>query len=200
LFRRLDLFTSLRDNRGTFVVNKADEDFDNVSAPLTGLDQLQAQAQEHISSISGMPLIIYLGIQPAGLNASSEGELEAWYTYINACQESFFRPHLTRVINFVQLSEFGEVDPDIIYDFESLQPLNRKEAAETSKTEAEADQTRIDSGVISPAEARQRVAADPDSGYSSIDVDDVPDLLEEEEQGLEPRGARSSDGGEREAA
>ncbi len=40
----------------------------------------------------------------------------------------------------------------------------------------------------------RKVANDPASGFSSLDVDDVPDLAEEEEaEGLEPRGQRGAE-------
>lgn len=48
LMARAALFNLLRDNQGLFVVNKDTEDFKNVSAPLGGLHELQAQAQEHM--------------------------------------------------------------------------------------------------------------------------------------------------------
>lgn len=47
-YRRLSLFTSLRDNRGVFAVDKEREDFQNVSAPLGSLDKLQALSLIHI--------------------------------------------------------------------------------------------------------------------------------------------------------
>jgi hypothetical protein len=44
--------------------------------------------------------------------------------------------------------------------------------------------------VLDPAEVRKRVANEPDTPYHGIDVDKVPNLLgEEEEEGLEPKGA-----------
>src|SRR6266702_5915970 len=62
LFKRLDLFTNLRDNRGVMALNKETEEFNNVSAPLGTLDQLQAQTQEHIAAIARIPLVKLLGI------------------------------------------------------------------------------------------------------------------------------------------
>jgi phage-related protein (TIGR01555 family) len=188
LFKRADLFNNLRNNRGLMMINKAAEDFKNVSASLAGLDLLQAQAQEHMAAVSRIPLVKLLGIQPAGLNASSDGEIQVFYDSIAAFQEAFFREPLTRIIDFIQLNEFGEVDQDIVFKFEPLESINEKEIAETEKIKAETDNARIDGGVISQEEARSRVANDPQSGYNSIDVDDVPDLLEEEEEGLEPKG------------
>lgn len=188
IFDRATLFNLTCDNQGIMLLDKETEDFFNITTPLTGLDVLQAQAQEHMASVSRIPLVKLLGISPAGLNASSEGELESFDDTIGAYQVAFFTPNLTRVINFIQLSLFGEVDPSITFAYEALSSIDEKERAEVEKIQAETDQIFIDAGIVSPAEARQRVANDPNAGYNSLDVDVVPDLGEEEADGLEPVG------------
>ena len=188
LFKRMVLFNSNRDNQGLMVLDKDTEEYFNVSTPLTTLDQLQAQAQEHMASVSRIPLVKLLGISPAGLNASSEGEIETFDDTINAGQEALVRPNLTRLLHFVQLSLWGAVDPAITFTFVPLSDLTPKEKAEVEKLEAETDEIRINSSVLDPAEVRKRVANEPDSPYPGINPDDVPNLLEEEEEG-EPKGA-----------
>jgi phage-related protein (TIGR01555 family) len=198
LFKRAELFNLLRSNRGLMMLDKDAEDFENVSAPLGGLDKLQAQAQEHMAAVSHIPLVKLLGIQPAGLNASSEGEIRSFYDYIHAFQEHLFRDKIHKLLGLVMLSLWGKVDPDINFEFEPLWSLDEKGEAEVEKIRAETDGILIDNGQITPAEARARVARDPGSQYSSIDVDDVPDLEDEEENGLVVRGQRrgSDDDGE----
>ncbi len=175
LYARMDLFNLLRDNRGLMAINKDSEDVKNVTTPLGTLDALQAQSQEQMASVCGIPIVILLGIQPMGLNASSEGEIRVFYDLIAAYQQAFFGEPLTKVINFIQLSKFGEVDPDITFRFEPLWSLDEKGKAEVKKNEAETDKILIDAGVLHPEESRERIASDPESPYSSIDVDDVPE-------------------------
>jgi uncharacterized protein len=175
-FRRLDLFTLTRDNRGVLAIDKDLEDFENIAAPLGTLDALQAQTQEHMAAVWGIPLVVLLGIQPAGLNASSEGELKVWREWINAYQEHLFRPHLTTVINFVQLSLFGKVDPEITFDFVPLEQLSEKEEAEVEKVRADTDSVLVEAGIVDREESRQRLADDPDSPYHGLKVEDLPDL------------------------
>jgi hypothetical protein len=133
LAKRIGLFNQLQNNNGTMVLDKETEDFINVAVPLSGLDQLQAQAQEHMASLSRIPIIKLLGIQPAGLNASSSGELRAFADSIHSYQESFFRQNIKTVLNLVQCSLFGEVDLGITFDFvpitEELTELERAQAA-----------------------------------------------------------------------
>lgn len=207
LLQRVALFNALRDNQGTFVVNKATEDFKNVSASLAGLHELQSQAQEHMMSVARIPAVKFTGMQPSGLNASSEGELRAFGDTIHAYQEGFYRPNLTKVMNFAQLSLWGEVDPDITFDFEPLIELSEKEEAELRKLNAETDDILLNGcAALSPQEVRQRIAADPDTPYAGLDVDGMPappvDDGGEEDGKINLRGTEPYQGGEedREAA
>lgn len=186
---RMMLAILFRDNQGLQVIDKASEDYKNVSAPLGGLHELQAQAQEHMLSISRIPAVKFTGIQPDGLNATSEGELRAFGDTVRGRQEAVFRTGLTTVLDIAQISLWGARDPDISYDFLALQEETPKEKGEIRKLEAETDQIRIDSGVVSQEEAREKLAADPESGYHRINPEDVPDLVGEEEEGLIPEGA-----------
>lgn len=174
LFDRVDFFNNLRDNRGVLLIDKELESFENVSAPLGTLDKLQAQAQEHISSVSGIPLVVFTGITPSGLNATSDGEIDVYHTWIGSSQEKVLRPNLKKVLDFIQLSEFGEVDPDITFTFEPLGNLNAKEIAETQNIEAQTDAIYVGEGILDAVEVRRRLAGEEDSPYQGIDVEDVP--------------------------
>lgn len=193
--KRIEMFNTMRSNSGSFVLDKETEEFFNVSTPLGSLDKLQAQSQEQMSSVSGIPLIILLGITPTGLNASSEGEIRAFYDTISAFQEQFFRDHLQTVIHFVMRSLWGEVDEDITFSFVPLWSMTDKELAEIRKIEAETDGLLIDKGIVTNAEARTRVANDPDSEYHDIDPADVPETPEPDpEGGDDPFGGREGGG------
>ena len=183
LFRRVDMFNRLRDNKGLMVTNKDTEAMTNVSMPLGSLDHLQAQTQEHMSSATGIPLIKAFGITPSGLNASSEGELKNFDDNMDAMANKLFNPHLTRTLNLVQLSLFGEIDPEITFRWEPRRSLDKSELATTRKTEAETDIAYINAGVIMPEEARTRLAGEVDSPYASLDLDiELPNQDEDEEQ------------------
>ena len=171
LFRRLEFFTNMRDNRGVMAIDKDTEDFKNVSVPLGGLSELQAQSQEHICAATGMPLIKYTGLSPAGLNASSEGEIRSWYDWVRANQERMFRDPLTTVIDLVQLSLFDEVDEDITFDFVPLWQLDEVAKAAHQKTVADIHDIYLAAGVVSAEEVRRAIAADKESPYAGLDLD-----------------------------
>jgi hypothetical protein len=91
-------------------------------------------------------------------------------------QQEIHREPLKRAIDVIQLSEFGEIDPDIDFVFEPLHQLTDLELAQVRKADAEADAVLIDSGVVAQEEVRARLAADPDSPYHGLEErDDLGD-------------------------
>ena len=173
--RRLELFNLARDNLGLFAINKETEAFDNISAPITGLDKLQAQAQEQMAACTGLPLVILLGITPSGLNASSEGELRTFFDWISALQEFLFRPLLEQLIKIIQLSLFGEIDPEITFGFEPLWTMDADKVAAMRKVEADTAVELINASVIDNHEFRTVLAAQEDSPYAALDLSITPE-------------------------
>lgn len=170
---RAKLFNGYRDNSGIFMLNRGEE-FQNISTPLGTLDHLQAQAQEHIASVAGIPLVILTGITPSGLNASSEGELQVWSQRVHSMQEHLFREPLRVVIDCIQLDKFGAIDPEIVFDFEPLKEASEEEEGKARRNEAEMDQIYANIGWIAPEEGRLKLASQPDSAYAGIDLSAPP--------------------------
>lgn len=176
LFSRVDMFNLTRDNRGTMVINKDTEELTNVTTPLSGLDKLQSQAQEQLSSVARIPLSIYLQVTPTGLNASSEGEIRSFYADVNAHQEKNYRPGLQRLIELVQLGIDGKIDPDVKFTFEPLWEMSAVDAATVRKTEAETDAVYVTMGAIGNDEVREKLREEDGGPYQGVDLSgDVPD-------------------------
>ena len=173
LFARATLFTATRSNKGLMLLDKEREELVQINTPLSGLHELQAQSQEHMCSVSRMPAIVLTGISPSGLNASSEGEIRIFYDWIAAQQEAYWRAPLEVILKVVQLSLFGEIDPDIGFKFVPLYQMTAKEEAEIREANSRTAAAYIDRGVIDASEERERLARDPNSGYHGIDADAV---------------------------
>lgn len=170
LAKRAQLFNITRDNRGLLMLDKDSEEFFNVSTPLGTLDHLQAQAQEQMASVSHIPLVILLGITPSGLNASSDGEIRVFYAWIKSMQEHLFSDPLRKLIDMIQLGEFGEIDPEISFKYVPLWDESEKDRAEVKKTQADTDAVYVGLGSIGPDEVRKRIAEDPDLPYQDLDL------------------------------
>ena len=174
LLMRAQLFNQTRENQGLMMLDNQTEEFLNVSMPLSGLDHLQAQAQEHMSAVFGIPLVVLLGITPSGLNASSDSEIKVFNAWIEAQQNRTITPPLSKVIEIIQIAKFGAVDPEIGFVYEPLQVMSETEQATAEKTRADTDVALIQAGVLAPHEARVRLASDEDSQYSGLDLTEDP--------------------------
>ena len=189
LGQRVETMTVLRDNNNIVLLDRDTEDFFIDQASLGSLDHLQAQAQEHMAAVGRIPLVELTGITPSGLNASSEGEIRVRYDFIHGFQEMFFRPHLTTCIDMIQLSEFGDIDDDITYDFVNLWELDEAAEAAVQLTKAQTHAVYVnDIGAVSHDEVRQVVGSDPESPYDGLDIEDTP----------APEGEGEGEGGESE--
>lgn len=186
MIKRAEIMSNMLNNNGMLMVDKASEEWTNVATPLAGLHELQAQAQEHQSAVSRIPLVKLLGISPSGLNASSEGEIQVWYEWVGASQNNFIKPKLNTVIDFCQLSLWGEVDSEIVWKFRPLKALDAKESAEVDKLEADTHAVYVTAGIVAPTEVREVLSADPDSPYENLEPTDEPD-------GIDPDGTSELD-------
>lgn len=198
---RLSAFILGRDNKGLMMVDKETEELDNVSAPLSGLDALQAQAQEQMASVSQIPVVWLMGVTPTGLNASAADEIRVFYDRVKAKQEKVFRPHLETALQIIQLSEFGEVDPEIGFEFLPLWELDDAGLAAVDKMKADTDAVRIADGVIDNQEARDTLRADPRSPYHGLkkEAPDPPEpmmMVGEEGDDADRIGNRGAEGDE----
>ena len=174
LINRVMAFNRFRDNRGAFVIDKEKEEFQIANATLASLDKLQAQAQEQMAAIWGIPLVIYWGITPSGLNPSADGEIRTFYAWIHAQQEQLYTEPLQRCLEIIQLDEFGDIDDEIEWEFVSLWELDDAAKAVVQKTKADTHAVYSEVGAVGPEEIRLSVASDPDSPYAGLDIGDTP--------------------------
>jgi phage-related protein (TIGR01555 family) len=156
--------------QSTIVFDKERESVAVEAVPLSGLDALQAQAMEAQASIPSIPLVKMFGLQPQGLNASSEGEIRVFYDEISSYQEEHVRPIVQRIFEAVQINLWGKIDPDLSFVFVPLWQMDAKQMAEIEKIKADTDALNIQEGKITSDEAREREASDPNSIYKGVNL------------------------------
>ena len=170
LFSRAKLFTLTRSNKGIFLTDKDREELSQLAVPLSGLHELQAQSQEQMCAVSTVPSVTLLGIAPSGFGNVAEGEMRSSYDKTAATQEAYYRAPLEVILKVMQLSMYGEIDPDITFSFNPLYQMTAKELSEVRAADATSACAYIDRGVLDPQEERERLARDPESGYQGIDI------------------------------
>ena len=189
-------------NDGVLAVDKESEDVVKVETPLGGVTDIVRQALEFLAAVNRTPAVKLLGISPSGFNATGESDIRNYYDHIRSMQEKMLRGPLKTLLDCLQLVTTGEIDPTISFDFRPLGEEDRAALATMQKTRADTVAVYLDRGIISQEEARKALADDPDSGFSDIDVDELPPLPDadlaagvpgEEGQAVPPSGGDLDD-------
>lgn len=175
LWMRAGMFNRYRENSGMMLADKESEEISQINTPLSGLHELLTKSQEQMAGPSHTPLVKLLGVTPAGIGNSTDGEIRVYYDYIMAQNEAHARPIITKIADLIQLNLFGEIDPAIKWEFNPLYQLNEKELAEVQEIKGRNARQLVGGSIISPQEARQALSKDEQSQYSGIDVDEVPE-------------------------
>lgn len=170
LFKRAELFTLLRSNRGLMLLDKDKENLVMLNTPIGGLAELQSQSQEQMCSVSHTPAVILLGVAPTGFGNVAEGEMRTFYDWVASIQEIYWRAPIETVVNILQLIRYGVIDPDIIVSFQPLYQMTPKELAEIRTADAQTDAAYVDRSIIDATEVRAKLARNPESGYQGIDL------------------------------
>lgn len=172
---RMAYFLQRQSNDGAFVIDKEEEDLVKLDTALGGVIDIPRQGLELLSAVFRMPAVKLLGISPAGFNATGEADMRNFYDHIGSQQQKVLRQPLNRALDVVQHNTFGMVDQTISIDFVPPGDHDPKYVAEVDKMLADTDAVLLDRGVISPEEARSRLATQAKGPYSGIDVDAVPE-------------------------
>ena len=183
LFARIKLFTATRSNKGLMALDKDREELEQLAVPLGGLHELQAQAQEQMCAASREPAVVMTGISPSGFGNVAEGEIRIWYDWIRAQQEAHYRSILETMLRIVQISMYGEVDPEIVLEFNPLYQMTEEQLSTIRVNDSVRAGNLIDRGIIDAQEERERLARDPESGYQGIDIEKEIPLPDEAELG-----------------
>ena len=182
---KMEFLQRYRDNDSVFVCDKDSEAVTNVQTSIAGCTDIVRQSLELIACINRTPAVKLLGISPSGFNATGESDIKNYYDYIASKQE-LYRDQIQTIINVLQLTQWGYIDPSITFTFNSLSQDDKASKAMTAQTRIGALTQLVDRQAISAEELRDLVRQDPDLELSSLD-EEMPEVLSEAEP-VEPAG------------
>lgn len=202
LIERVKFANSQRSNDGMFLLDKEREELEQINTPLAGVTDIVSMSLDLAPVILGISKDKYFGDLPKGLNASSEGTNRIYYDKIHSLNEKISYDAVEKVLKILQLNLYGEIDPNISFEFAPLWEMDERERAEINKINADTAAIYVDRGSLTNTEVRGALADNPNSGYSNIDIDDVPetdsfdDIDDEDKAGAVFDGAIIQDGGD----
>ena len=172
---RIAYFKKNRDNLNIVAIDRETEDLVNVDAPVTGVDMICKQALEYLAAINRTPAVKLLGISPSGFNATGESDIRNYYDHILSQQEKVFRAGIQTCLDVLQLNLNGKIDKSLTFEFAKLSEEDKNTRVMYQKSKADVIGGLLDHQIISGEEARKALADDPDSGFTDLDPDEVPE-------------------------
>jgi hypothetical protein len=165
-----------RDNYGVKVIG-LDEEMQQLDTSLADLDSVIMTQYQIVAAAANIPSTKLLGTSPKGFNASGEYEESSYHEELENIQSHDLTPFLDRH-HLLAIHSF--ISPDAPFkttvSWNSLDSMTAKELAEVNKLKADIGNVLVTSGAISPDDERERVMADPESGYNGlVSVAELPE-------------------------
>lgn len=101
-----------------------------------------------VAAAADMPVTRLIGRSPAGLNATGEADLEAYYTMIRSRQQMQLRPMLSLLDDVLIRSALGRTPRGIWYDWKPLWSVSAEKAAQINLANANAVKAYAETGIF----------------------------------------------------
>lgn len=179
LMKRAKLFNKMKHNSGVMLLDKESEDMVQINTPLAGVRDIVEMSLGLLTAVWRIPKIKYIGEGEGGLNASSKEQMRSFYDFILSQKKKVLTQPMEIVLKIFQLNLGYDVNEALGFMFPAMVEMDEADRANLNKMEADRDNIYLANGVLSQEEVRQRLSLDKNSGYSMIDIDDVPEIPEE---------------------
>lgn len=159
-------------NWGVKVIDKESEDIQRFDTSLADLDAVIMTQYQLCAAIAGVPATKLMGTQPKGFNSTGESEEASYHEELESIQTHGLLPLLRRHYLLRSLSE--RWDHAVTVQFPAMDALTEKEQAEINKLKADTAGVLAGVGAIDGQDERARLAADPQSGYNGLSMEEEP--------------------------
>ena len=183
--RRMENWAALRNNFGIKFIDR-DDDIVEFDTSLADLDAVIMTQYQLVAAAANVPSVKLLGTSPKGFNTTGEFEEASYHEELESIQEHDLTPlierhHLLLIRSYI-CPKYGIEPFETTVKWHELDAMTTKEMAELNKIKAETGNLLMQAGSIDGEDERQRIVADPHSGYTGLDMNKEI-LLETEIEG-----------------
>ncbi|WP_019210825.1 phage portal protein [Yersinia massiliensis] len=171
---RLQYMASYRSNDGVLAIDKEMEDIVNIVTPMNGVTDIVRQQLEFVVMINRTNVVKTLGLSPSGFNTGN-ADIKNNNDHISSQQEKVLRGPIQKMLDVLQIVTLGSYDKSVQFKFVGLNEEDDKAIAETQLIKAQARSIYKEGGDVSSMEVRKALSEDPHSGFTGIDVDELPE-------------------------
>lgn len=184
LYKTLEAQNALMNNMGIYVMDKED-DFDTKEYTFSGLNDIYESFMLDVAGACEMPVTKLFGRNPAGFNATGEGDLKQYYETIEEKQEEFLRPVLDKLFPVIFMSTLGAVPDDLTWEFNPCVSVSNDELADLTQKTISPILEAFNAGLITKACALKELkqTSEKTGMWSNISDEMIEDAQREDEQG-----------------
>ena len=181
-FERMAQWVRFRNNMGVKVLGE-EEKLEQFDTSLADLSDVISGQYALVAAASGVPITKLMGSPPKGMNATGEYDEANYHEMLESIQEHDGTPLLDRHYQLMLVCDVIPKFPamskaEITVAWKELDAMTAAEQATVNKTKADADVALVNAGAIDGQDVRNRLIADPASGYSGIEKEapKLPDM------------------------
>lgn len=187
---KIQALLEARNNYGVYLTD-INENVQQIETSLMEFPELISTQYLLIAGIAEIPYTKFLGTTPKGFNATGEYEMKSYIQMLKSIQEKVM-PLIRRHIDLLSMSLYGSLQK-ISYEFNEIDMPTEQENAQVNSIQTQTLNSLLESGIISPEEARKWLKMDENSGFAWIDDEPPvdPQMMNAMEQadGTEEAGA-----------
>ena len=153
VMQRMEVVDMARSVARAVVIDAESERFEHHGAAnVGGIPAVMGMIFQRLAAAADQPLTVFLGMSPAGMNATGESDTRHWYDVIQTERTDELGPAIEVLARLIAAHEGVALAEDPTVEWPPLWQPTPTEQAALDKADAETDKIRIDSGVLEPEE------------------------------------------------
>lgn len=173
---RIQQWVFHRDNYGIKTIG-LEEEMQQFDTSLADLDAVIMTQYQLVAAAANIPAVKLLGTAPKGFNSTGEYEEASYHEELESIQAHDLTPliqrHHIHVIRSEICPKFNMETFSTSIMWKPLDAMTGKELAELNRMKAETDNILSQTGSIDGLDIRERLIADPASGYNVMTTDEI---------------------------
>jgi hypothetical protein len=157
-----------RDNNQVKVIDKDDEDMEQIETSLADLDKTIMNQYQLVSSIADTPSTRLLGTVPTGFNSTGDYEESIYSQACESVQSNDYKPMIERHHQLVIRSGLRDRSMRVEVVFNPMDAPTEAERAETNFKKAQTLKMFFDMGAIDAVDANEIARSDESLGMQSV--------------------------------
>lgn len=168
---RLNQFVTTRNNYGVKMIG-LDDEWEQFDVSLTDLDAVIMTQYQIVAAAANVPATKLLGTTPKGFNSTGEFEESSYHEELESIQRHDLTPLIERhhmlLIRSEVCPQFNIAPFETTVSWNPLDAMTAEELGTLNKLKAETGQVLMTTGAIDGQDERERLMADPESGYNGL--------------------------------